>query len=233
MSGSNGIDFHRKIAELEETIRILRADKEELYNDLESRIVQTDNSLWSTSNAVAVRLTQAERDRIRLQTELQRLNDERNSLREDCAQFQAAKRESDKINKTEIDKNTILEREMTFYKKQCARALEDRNLFSYEIEELKRANLELERNLEDANFKLETEIRQREETERQRIEGLETIKLLEEKVVECSRIPFLENELRTAKHQRNELQHQYNKLQVLPISSTREVYRRVRACSEN
>ena len=210
------VDLQRRISELEETIRRLEKDKEELYDDLEGRLVKKERSFWSTSSSVlSDRLAQADDERRRLRTELTRTSEERDSLREDNEQILTAKRESDTISKSEMEKNRVLERELTFYKKQCARALEERNLYSYEVEELKRANLELERSLDETSQRLDKAVRRGEELDGQRQEATAQVQHLEERLLECARIPELEAQLQSMRHQRNELQSQYNKLQSL------------------
>lgn len=207
-------DLQRRVIELEDTVRQLQKDKEDLYRDLESQLVHTDDSFWSSSSVLAERLAQAEKDRARLQADIAQIVAERDSLKEDCLQIRAAKHASDEISKAQLEKAHILERELSFYKKQCARALEERNLYSYEVEELKRANLELERNLENVNSKLEIEIQRREDVERCRQEAMLRISQLEERLVDCARIPELESQLHIIKHEKAELLAQYNKLQV-------------------
>ncbi|CAD7702813.1 unnamed protein product [Ostreobium quekettii] len=188
-----------QVKELEKRVAELIAERDELYRDIETLCMQSDDSFWSGSAVLSARIGNAERALSAMAAENDRLTAQRDSLREDLAQFRSAKRDSDKISKDEMEKNRVLDRELMFYKKQCERALEDRNLFSYEVEELKRANLELERGLAEARGLAETEAAQRADVAGRLAAAEGRVATLEERLVEVVRIPELEAQLEASR----------------------------------
>lgn len=208
-------DLQLRVKELEKRVEELRVEREDLYKDIEHLCMQNDDSFWSGSAVLSARIGVAERSLEERAKDNTRLKAQSDSLREDLVQLRNAKRDADKISKEEMEKNRVLDRELMFYKKQCARALEERNLFSYEVEELKRTNLDLERTVGDAEGRLESEALQRSELDRKLHDSENLVASLEERLVQCARIPELEAQLRESRGEASRLRSTVAELEVI------------------
>lgn len=193
------VDFQTRVQELEKEVTRLREDREHLYRDLENALLQNEGSFWSSSSVLYQRIAQAEMDLESTQKEREQLVGQVSNLKEDVAQLRDMKRAADAISKKEMEKNQVLERELAFYKQRGAHWLEEKNQHLYEVEELKRTNVDLERGVNEARAGLEHEKTEREIVERRLTESNRKVGHLEERLVECARIPELEEKLRVSK----------------------------------
>eukprot|EP00210_Caulerpa_lentillifera_P000031 g30.t1 len=201
-------ELQKRIHELELTVKQLSKDKDELYNDLERNLVRKDSVFWQSSNIHEARLKESETEKQHLQEQLNRAIAQRDSYLDDKIQMEKVKHDADVISKEQIDANKAMERELDFYKRQCAQALEERNAFSSELEELKKTYLKLERDSVHLHERLQTEQRRGDDLENQKDEAVTRVKKLEARLVDCARIPQLEKELQNLNTECNRLRFQ-------------------------
>lgn len=209
-------ELQKRIHELEATVKQLTKDKDELYNDLERSLVRKDSSFWQSSNIHEERLKQCEDENQQLREQLKRVTAQRDSFLDDNVQIQRVKQDADLISKEQIDANSALERELEFYKRQCAQALEERNAFASELEELKKNHLELERDSAHLKEHLQTERRRREDLEDQNDEAVTRVKQLQDRLVDHAKTPQLEGQFQTLQTEYKRLKFQLHHAHVSP-----------------
>eukprot|EP00210_Caulerpa_lentillifera_P003858 g3685.t1 len=198
--------LRKRVQELEAKVKQLEEDKNLLYDDLDQNLTRRRHSFWLPSNLQNRRLSRSENERQLLEAQLSRVTAERDFFQENNIQIQRVKSNSDAITQEQLEAKNVLERELEFYKKQCQRALDHRDVLALELEALRKTKKELDRNLVLANERLQMEQKRREDNETQKQKALNRVSELEVLVVECARIPELETQLQT-------LNTQYNKLE--------------------